>query len=106
MVWYKQSIGQIPQPIALSYNYWDNIQFENEFNDGRFDISASEDSFHLSITATIKEDIGKYYCGIVFLNKIEFISGAHLLLKGKYIFNMLWSYKFPFVVNYFNYSCL
>ncbi len=51
--------------IALSYNYWNNIQFENEFKDGRFDISASEDSFHLNITATTKEDIGQYFCGTV-----------------------------------------
>lgn len=105
MVWYKQKIGQIPRLIALSYNYWNNIQFENEFKDGRFDISASEDSFHLNITATTKEDIGQYFCGTVFLNKIEFISGAHLMLKGKinstclYIF--FWSRQYLF-----NFSCL
>uniref|UniRef100_A0A671N6G0 Uncharacterized LOC107679233 n=1 Tax=Sinocyclocheilus anshuiensis TaxID=1608454 RepID=A0A671N6G0_9TELE len=83
MVWYKQSTDQIPRLIALTHNYWKDIQIENEFKDGRFDISASEDSFHLNIKATTKEDIGKYYCGTVFLNKIEFISGAHLMLKGK-----------------------
>ncbi|RXN06064.1 mitogen-activated kinase kinase kinase kinase 2-like protein [Labeo rohita] len=82
MVWYKQSTGLIPRPIGLSYNYWNNIQFEDEFNNGRISISATEDSFHLNITAMTKEDTGKYYCGIVFLNKIEFISGAHLMLKG------------------------
>ncbi|XP_016116598.1 uncharacterized protein [Sinocyclocheilus grahami] len=81
MVWYKQSTDQIPRLIALTHNYWKDIQIENEFKDGRFDISASEDSFHLNIKATTKEDIGKYYCGTVFLNKIEFISGAHLILK-------------------------
>ncbi|XP_073692772.1 novel immune-type receptor 6b [Garra rufa] len=81
MVWYKQSTGQIPRLIALSYDYWKDFQFEKEFKDGRFIISASEDSFHLNITATTKDDIGKYYCGIVFLNKIGFISGAHLMLK-------------------------
>ncbi|XP_050972089.1 uncharacterized protein LOC127168960 [Labeo rohita] len=82
MVWYKQSTGLIPRLIALSYNYWNNIQFEDEFNNGRISISATEDSFHLNITAMTKEDTGKYYCGIVFLNKINFISGAHLMLKG------------------------
>ncbi|KAK7170915.1 hypothetical protein R3I94_000964 [Phoxinus phoxinus] len=29
-----------------------------------------------------KEDIGIYYCGSVFLNLIQFISGANLMLKG------------------------
>uniref|UniRef100_A0A8C1J6L3 Novel immune-type receptor 6b n=1 Tax=Cyprinus carpio TaxID=7962 RepID=A0A8C1J6L3_CYPCA len=83
MVWYKQSTDQIPRLMALSYNYWKDIEFEDEFKYGRFDISTSEDSFHLNIKATTKEDIGKYYCGTVFLNRIEFISGAHLMLKGK-----------------------
>uniref|UniRef100_A0A8C1YSK5 Novel immune-type receptor 6b n=1 Tax=Cyprinus carpio TaxID=7962 RepID=A0A8C1YSK5_CYPCA len=81
MVWYKQSTDQIPRLMALSYNYWKDIEFEDEFKYGRFDISTSEDSFHLNIKATTKEDIGKYYCGTVFLNRIEFISGAHLMLK-------------------------
>ncbi|XP_026100508.1 uncharacterized protein LOC113071382 [Carassius auratus] len=82
MVWYKQRTDQIPRLIVLSYNIGRDIQFENEVKNGRFNISASEDSFHLNIKATTKEDIGKYYCGTVFLNKIEFISGAHLILKG------------------------
>lgn len=83
MVWYKQRTDQIPRLIVLSYNIGRDIQFENEVKNGRFNISASEDSFHLNIKATTKEDIGKYYCGTVFLNKIEFISGAHLILKGQ-----------------------
>ncbi|XP_059358188.1 uncharacterized protein LOC132096678 [Carassius carassius] len=82
MVWYKQRTDQIPHLIAFSQIYWKDIQFEKEVKNGRFNISASEDSFHLNIKATTKEDIGKYYCGTVFLNRIEFISGAHLMLKG------------------------
>ncbi|XP_051754590.1 uncharacterized protein LOC127515215 [Ctenopharyngodon idella] len=82
MVWYKQSIGKIPRPIAISYNYLKNIEFEDKFKNGRFNISASEGSFHLNITAMTKEDIGIYYCGTVFLNQIKFISGAYLMLKG------------------------
>ncbi|XP_067301359.1 uncharacterized protein [Pseudorasbora parva] len=81
IVWYKQSIGQIPRPIALSYSFW-NIEFMDEFKNGRFNILSSEGSFHLNISAMTKEDIGIYYCGTVFLNKIEFISGAYLMLKG------------------------
>lgn len=83
MVWYKQSNGQIPRLIAQPYNYWSGIEFKDEFKNGRFNISASEGSFHLNITAMTKEDIGIYYCGTVFLNIIEFISGANLMLKGK-----------------------
>lgn len=82
-VWFKQSIGQIPRPIAISYNYWKNAQFVDEFKNGRFNILESEESFHLHITATTKEDIGIYYCGTVYLNLIKFISGEYLTLKGK-----------------------
>lgn len=81
MVWYKQSIGQIPRPIA--YSYWNDIEFKDEFKNGRFNFSASKGSFHLNITAMTKEDIGIYYCGAMSLSLIEFISGTYLMLKGK-----------------------
>ncbi|XP_039514690.1 uncharacterized protein LOC120469645 [Pimephales promelas] len=80
MVWYKQSIGRIPRPIA--YNYWHYIEFKDEFKNGRFNISASQGSFHLNITAMTKEDVGIYYCGTLVLNSIQFISGVNLMLKG------------------------
>lgn len=83
MVWYKQSIGKIPRPIAISHNYWKQFELEDKFKNGRFNISTSEGSFHLNITAMTKEDIGIYYCGTVSLNQIKFISGAYLMLKGK-----------------------
>ncbi|XP_036452903.1 uncharacterized protein LOC118826122 [Colossoma macropomum] len=34
MVWYKQSIGQSPRPVAFSYNYLSDTKFEDEFQNG------------------------------------------------------------------------
>nr|CAM46854.1 novel immune-type receptor 6c, allele 3 [Danio rerio] len=83
LVWYKQSTGEIPRAITISYyNHKGEVIFDDEFKDGRFSILSSKDSFHLNITAATKQDTGIYYCGTVFLNLIEFISGAHLMLQG------------------------
>ncbi|XP_056318711.1 novel immune-type receptor 6a [Danio aesculapii] len=82
LIWFKQSTGQIPRVITISYNQLNKRMFEDEFKDGRFSILPSEDSFHLKITATTKQDTGIYYCGTVFLNLLRFISGAHLMLQG------------------------
>ncbi|XP_056318712.1 uncharacterized protein LOC130232760 isoform X1 [Danio aesculapii] len=82
LVWYKQSTGQIPRVITISYNQLDKVKFVDEFKDGRFSILSTEDYFHLKITATTKQDTGIYYCGTVFLNLLRFISGAHLMLQG------------------------
>nr|CAM46855.1 novel immune-type receptor 6b, allele 4 [Danio rerio] len=88
LVWYKQSTGQIPRAITISYNHKGDVIFEDKFKDGRFSILSSEDSFHLNITAATKQDTGIYYCGTVFLNLIQFISGAHLMLQGTQDVNM------------------
>nr|CAH68857.1 novel immune-type receptor 6b, allele 1 [Danio rerio]CAM46884.1 novel immune-type receptor 6b, allele 1 [Danio rerio] len=88
LVWFKQSTGQIPRAITISYNHKSEVIFDDEFKDGRFSILPSEDSFHLNITAATKQDTGIYYCGKVFLNLIEFISGAHLMLQGTQDVNM------------------
>ncbi|XP_066538080.1 uncharacterized protein [Hoplias malabaricus] len=79
MVWYKQSIGQIPRPVTLMYNYIKDVKFQDEFKDGRFNVSLKSGSFHLSITAVTSQDIGTYYCGIIFLNQLEFLSWTVLM---------------------------
>ncbi|KAL7876162.1 hypothetical protein AOLI_G00111250 [Acnodon oligacanthus] len=81
-VWYKQSIGQSPRPVALSYNYLSNTKFVDEFQNGRFKASPKRGSFHLNITAVTQEDTGAYYCGIVFLNRLHFVSWTFLMPAG------------------------
>uniref|UniRef100_A0A3B4C8E6 Ig-like domain-containing protein n=1 Tax=Pygocentrus nattereri TaxID=42514 RepID=A0A3B4C8E6_PYGNA len=79
MVWYKQSIGESPTPVALSYNYLSDTKFVDEFQNGRFNASPKRGSFHLNITAVTQEDTGTYYCGIVFLNRLHFVSWTFLM---------------------------
>ncbi|KAI4900970.1 hypothetical protein NFI96_011871, partial [Prochilodus magdalenae] len=79
MVWYKQSIGKSPRPVALSYNYLSEAKFEDEFQNGRFHVSPKRGSFHLHITAVTQQDTGAYYCGIGFLNELQFVSWTFLM---------------------------
>uniref|UniRef100_A0A8B9GPQ0 Ig-like domain-containing protein n=1 Tax=Astyanax mexicanus TaxID=7994 RepID=A0A8B9GPQ0_ASTMX len=73
MVWYKQSVGQNPRPLAMVYNYVRETKFEDEFQNGRFNVYPEKGSFHLNIAAVGQEDTGAYYCGIVFLNELQLV---------------------------------
>uniref|UniRef100_A0A3B1JJV0 Ig-like domain-containing protein n=1 Tax=Astyanax mexicanus TaxID=7994 RepID=A0A3B1JJV0_ASTMX len=79
MVWYKQSVGQNPRPLAMVYNYVRETKFEDEFQNGRFNVYPEKGSFHLNIAAVGQEDTGAYYCGIVFLNELQFVSWTFLI---------------------------
>uniref|UniRef100_A0A8B9GVW4 Ig-like domain-containing protein n=1 Tax=Astyanax mexicanus TaxID=7994 RepID=A0A8B9GVW4_ASTMX len=79
MVWYKQSVGQNPRPLAMVYNYVRETKFEDEFQNGRFNVYPEKGSFHLNIAAVGQEDTGAYYCGIVFLNELQFVSWTFLM---------------------------
>ncbi|KAG9274128.1 polymeric immunoglobulin receptor-like, partial [Astyanax mexicanus] len=74
MVWYKQSVGQNPRPLAMVYNYVRETKFEDEFQNGRFNVYPEKGSFHLNIAAVGQEDTGAYYCGIVFLNELQIVT--------------------------------
>uniref|UniRef100_A0A8B9GQI7 Ig-like domain-containing protein n=1 Tax=Astyanax mexicanus TaxID=7994 RepID=A0A8B9GQI7_ASTMX len=82
MVWYKQSVGQNPRPLAMVYNYVRETKFEDEFQNGRFNVYPEKGSFHLNIAAVGQEDTGAYYCGIVFLNELQFVSWTFLMPAG------------------------
>ncbi|XP_072542980.1 uncharacterized protein [Salminus brasiliensis] len=82
MVWYKQEVGQKPRPVAFVYNYLSEIKFQDEFQNGRFTVLPYKGSFHLNITAVTQEDTGAYYCGIVFLSELQFVSWTFLTTAG------------------------
>uniref|UniRef100_W5K1N6 Ig-like domain-containing protein n=1 Tax=Astyanax mexicanus TaxID=7994 RepID=W5K1N6_ASTMX len=89
MVWYKQSVGQNPRPLAMVYNYVRETKFEDEFQNGRFNVYPEKGSFHLNIAAVGQEDTGAYYCGIVFLNELQFVSWTFLMPAGKNSLNFV-----------------
>uniref|UniRef100_UPI003AAE6698 signal-regulatory protein beta-2-like n=1 Tax=Centroberyx gerrardi TaxID=166262 RepID=UPI003AAE6698 len=71
-VWYKLTTGRRLQRVAtihMTHTHRYSVNFNGIKND-------------LSISATMWEDIGTYYCGVGHLNSIEFGPGTFLMLKG------------------------
>ncbi|XP_078137842.1 immunoglobulin lambda-1 light chain-like [Centroberyx gerrardi] len=71
-VWYKLTTGRRLECVAsihTSNSHHYSVNFNGIKND-------------LSISATTWEDIGTYYCGVLYLNSIEFGTGTFLMLKG------------------------
>ncbi|XP_026873051.2 uncharacterized protein LOC113581829 [Electrophorus electricus] len=82
MVWYKQELGMMPEPMAKCYNYLREITFLDGFKNERFNVSIGQGIFHLTISATKHEDTAMYFCGIVMLNELRFGPGTFLMIKG------------------------
>ncbi|MBN3305384.1 KV08 protein, partial [Amia calva] len=82
-VWFKQTIGQRPQCMATAYNYLQETTFYEEFkHNPRFTVQRERDSFHLNISRTELSDTATYYCGVMFLNHMQFGNGTFLMVKG------------------------
>ncbi|XP_072542981.1 novel immune-type receptor 8 [Salminus brasiliensis] len=82
MVWYKQDLGRMPQPVAKCYNFLTQVTYLDGFTNGRFSTSAHEETFHLTISPTKNEDTATYFCGVIALNELRFGSGTLLIIKG------------------------
>ncbi|XP_078137841.1 signal-regulatory protein beta-2-like [Centroberyx gerrardi] len=71
-VWYKLTTGRRLRRVAtihMTHTHRYSVNFNGIKND-------------LSISATMWEDIGTYYCGVGHLNSIKFGPGTFLMLKG------------------------
>uniref|UniRef100_A0A3B1J6E0 Ig-like domain-containing protein n=1 Tax=Astyanax mexicanus TaxID=7994 RepID=A0A3B1J6E0_ASTMX len=84
LVWYKQSLGQVPKFAVISFIDKREIRFASDFADGRF--SVESDGFDLSISETKEKDKGTYFCGKVISHVVEFGSGILLSVQGKQYF--------------------
>ncbi|XP_067436043.1 immunoglobulin kappa light chain-like isoform X2 [Thunnus thynnus] len=83
LYWYKQTLGQKPRIISTLYDYESNGTFYNEFsNNPRFTLDTENNKNHLRITDLHISDSATYYCVSSFLNKIEFLEGTTLSVKG------------------------
>ncbi|KAL7876164.1 hypothetical protein AOLI_G00111270 [Acnodon oligacanthus] len=82
MVWYKQELGMMPEPMAKDYNYLQDVTYLDGFKDGLFTVSTGKGIFHLTISAIKIEDSATYFCGVIALNELRFGSGTLLILKG------------------------
>ena len=81
LAWYKQSLGNVPEPVVRQFGDGEKLRFASGFKDGRF--TVDEETFDLSITAIKEEDAATYFCGKVKANVVEFGSATRLFFQGK-----------------------
>ncbi|XP_016528784.1 V-set and immunoglobulin domain-containing protein 1-like isoform X1 [Poecilia formosa] len=80
--WYKQSLGQKPQQICMSYKLDKGSTFYGEFkNKPRFSVKTEVGKSRLSISNLHSSDTGTYLCasGLSFL--LTFVKGVTVVVK-------------------------
>ncbi|XP_017537881.1 uncharacterized protein LOC108411027 [Pygocentrus nattereri] len=92
LVWYKQSLGMLPQYIVRKVGNKANSpqefktdrkhRFSRAFENSRF--TVDDKTFDLSINGVKDEDKGIYFCGKGQLATLEFLSGTILLFAGEH----------------------
>ncbi|XP_031425661.1 uncharacterized protein LOC116220853 [Clupea harengus] len=82
MVWYKQSVGQMPLLVGSAQHFLPSVLY-NEFNNSRFNIQSGSVSFNLSISNIQSSDEAFYFCGVRITFEIRFGNGTYLLVKEK-----------------------
>ncbi|XP_044196603.1 immunoglobulin kappa light chain-like [Thunnus albacares] len=83
LYWYKQTLGQKPRLISTFYKYKVNSTFHDEFkNNSGFTLETENNKNHLKIKDLHISDSATYYCVSCYLNKLEFLEGTTLNVKG------------------------
>ncbi|XP_069374909.1 uncharacterized protein [Paralichthys olivaceus] len=81
--WYKQTPGQKPRIIALTYKFSKEISLLNEFkNNSRFTLESTDVVSHLKISDVQLSDSATYYCSKNNSFVFEFTEGVTVSVKG------------------------
>ncbi|XP_044039112.1 signal-regulatory protein beta-2-like [Siniperca chuatsi] len=80
-VWYKFTTWKRLQLVAAFDSYYNRSIIPDEFLH-RYSLKFDKFSSHLTISATTWEEVGTYFCGVMYLNNITFGSGTFLMVKG------------------------
>ena len=81
IVWYKQSVAQMPLLVGSAQHFLPSVLY-NEFNNSRFFIHNGSVSFRLSISNIQSSDEAFYFCGVRITFEIRFGNGTYLLVEG------------------------
>ncbi|XP_041917466.1 uncharacterized protein LOC121681665 [Alosa sapidissima] len=82
LVWYKQSVGQMPLVLGTAHHFVSPILY-GEFNNSRFSIHKGSGLSHLSISNIQLSDEASYYCGVRIVYDIHFGNGTYLFVEEK-----------------------
>ncbi|XP_031425663.2 uncharacterized protein LOC105910419 [Clupea harengus] len=82
VVWYKQSVGQMPLLLGSAQPLQPSVLY-NEFNNSRFIMNRGSVTFHLFISNIQSSDEAFYFCGVKIGYEIRFGNGTYLLVKEK-----------------------
>ncbi|KAM9470118.1 uncharacterized protein Hap1MRO34_012187 isoform 2-T2 [Clarias gariepinus] len=81
VVWYKQTLGQMPQKVGERLIYKD-VQISPDFKTSGFKMEISDNGIALTIPHIKKEHGGLYYCEKCMLENITLSNGTFLAVTG------------------------
>uniref|UniRef100_A0A3B3BBU9 Uncharacterized LOC112156267 n=1 Tax=Oryzias melastigma TaxID=30732 RepID=A0A3B3BBU9_ORYME len=80
--WYKQTLGQRPEPISSFYAYGSILTFFDQFNNPRFSLDTKNQNHCLTISDLQFSDSATYYCAARHGNVLKFTEGVTVSVKG------------------------
>uniref|UniRef100_A0A3P9KWG1 Ig-like domain-containing protein n=1 Tax=Oryzias latipes TaxID=8090 RepID=A0A3P9KWG1_ORYLA len=81
--WYKQTLGQRPEPISSFYTYASVLTFFDPFNNSqRFTLDTKNQNHHLRISDLQLSDSATYYCVARHATIVTFTEGVTVRVKG------------------------
>ncbi|XP_044196621.1 uncharacterized protein LOC122973279 [Thunnus albacares] len=81
--WYKQTVGQKPKLISMTYKFDKHGTFHDEFKDNpRFTLETNVGKNHLKISNLHLSDSATYYCASGYSFMLEFAEGTIVNVKG------------------------
>ncbi|XP_078792197.1 uncharacterized protein LOC144987116 [Oryzias latipes] len=81
--WYKQTLGQRPEPISSFYTYASVLTFFDPFNNNpRFTLDTKNQNHHLRISDLQLSDSATYYCAARHATIVTFTEGVTVRVKG------------------------
>ncbi|XP_048880306.1 immunoglobulin superfamily member 3-like isoform X2 [Brienomyrus brachyistius] len=83
VAWFKQAVGQKPQPMAKALLYVPGEFYKEYKSIKRYSLLNAEGSFNLTISNVEPSDSAVYYCATMFLHEVTFGNGTFVIITGK-----------------------